>query len=274
MSTTTSPTVSAHGITMPALGFGTFELDEATAERAVATALGLGYRHVDTAVMYDNEAGVGRGLSASGLDRDDVFVTTKVLPRNAAAGDVGPEVEGSLSRLDLDHVDLVLLHWPNDDVPVEETVEALHAVQERGLTRTFGISNHPTDLMRRAASAGPVFTNQVEYHPFLDQTAVLEAARDLGMTVTAYSPVARGRVFGDPTLGDIAAAHDASAGQVALRWLLDHDGVAAVPRSSDPSHIADNLGVDLTLTADETARIDALPKDRRLIDPPFAPDWD
>ncbi|MBY5164318.1 aldo/keto reductase [Salsipaludibacter albus] len=274
MSTTTAPTVTAHGITMPALGFGTFELDEATAEQAVTTALEVGYRHVDTAVMYDNEAGVGRALAASGVDRDAIFVTTKIRPRNAAAADVTPEIEASLARLDLDHVDLVLLHWPNDDVPVEETVEALHAAQERGLTRTFGISNHPTDLMRRAAAAGPVFTNQVEYHPFLDQSAVVDAARELAMTVTAYSPVARGGVFDDDTLGEIAANHDASAGRVALRWLLDQDGVAAVPRSSDPDHIADNLAVDLSLTADETARIDALPKDRRLIDPPFAPDWD
>lgn len=271
---TTTPTVSARGLTMPAVGFGTFELDESTAEKAVVTALEAGYRHVDTAVMYDNETGVGRGLATSGLDRDEVFVTTKIRPANAAAGDVGPELEGSLRRLDLDHVDLVLLHWPNDDVEVEETVQALVATQERGLTRAIGISNHPVALMRRAASAGPVFTNQVEYHPYLDQTPVLEAADELGMTVMAYSPVARGRVFDDDTLAEIARAHDASPGQVALRWLLDHDHVAVIPRSSDPDHIAANLDVGIDLGADERARIDALPKDQRLIDPPFAPDWD
>ncbi len=274
MTTTTAPTVTARGVTMPAVGFGTFELSEATAERTVAEALDLGYRHVDTAVGYDNEAGVGRGLRASGIDRDQVWVTTKIRPDQAAAGDVGPEVEASLERLELDHLDLVLLHWPNDDVEVEETVEAMDALRERGLTRAIGISNHPVALMRRAVAAGPIFTNQVEYHPFLGQDRVLAAARDLDMTVTAYSPIARGDVFDDRVLAEIATAHDADPGQVALRWLLDQDGVAVIPRSSDVDHIASNLAVDLDLTSGDTQRIDDLPKDRRLIDPPFAPDWD
>lgn len=270
----TPATVTAQGITMPAIGFGTFELDEATAEKTVAEALDVGYRHVDTAVGYDNEEGVGRGLRASGVDRDEIWVTTKVRPDQAAADDVGPEVEASLERLGLDHLDLVLLHWPNDDVEVEETVEALDALRERGLTRTIGISNHPVELMRRAAAAGPVFTNQVEYHPFLGQHRVLTAARELDMTVTAYSPVARGDVFDDEVLGEIAAAHDADPGQVALRWLLDQDGVAVIPRSSDVDHIASNYDVDVELSTGDRQRIDDLPKDRRLIDPPFAPDWD
>ncbi len=271
---TTSPTVTAQGVTMPAIGFGTFELTEATAERTVAEALDLGYRHVDTAVGYDNETGVGRGLRASGIDRDEVWVTTKIRPDHAAADEVPAEVEGSLERLELDHVDLVLLHWPTTDVEVEETIEAMDVLRQRGLTRTIGISNHPVALMRRAAAAGPVFTNQVEYHPFLGQDAVIVAARDLDMTVTAYSPVARGDVFDDDVLADIAAAHDADPGQVALRWLLDHEGVAVIPRSSNVDHIAANLDVDLDLSTGDTQRVDDLPKDRRLIDPPFAPDWD
>ncbi len=267
-------TVTAQGITMPAIGFGTFELDEATAERTVAEALDVGYRHVDTAVGYDNEAAVGRGLRASGIDRDDVWVTTKIRPDQAATDDVATEVQASLDRLELDHLDLVLLHWPSDDVEVEETVTAMDALRERGLTRAIGISNHPVALMRRAAAAGPVFTNQVEYHPFLGQDKVLAAARELGMTVTAYSPVARGDVFSDDVLADVAAAHDAGPGQVALRWLLDQDGVAVIPRSSNVDHITANLDVDLDLSTGDTQRITDLPKDRRLIDPPFAPDWD
>lgn len=267
-------TVTAQGIEMPAIGFGTFQLDEPTAERAVREAIELGYRHVDTAANYDNERGVGRAIKGCGLDRDELFVTTKVPHTRAGQTDVGPVIEESLGRLGLDHVDLVLLHWPNPDVPVEETVQALHAAQERGHTRAIGISNHPTALMRRAASAAPVFTNQVEFHPFLDQQAVLDAARETGMTVTAYSPVARGAVFSDEVLAGIAAAHDVAPGQVALRWLLDHDNVAVLPRSSNRDHMAENLDVDLRLDPDERARIDALPKDRRLIDPPFAPDWD
>lgn len=271
----TPPTVTAHDLTMPAMGFGTFELSEAEAEQTVAEALDVGYRHIDTAIMYDNEAGVGRGLAAGGVDRDEVWVTTKIAPDNAAADDVPGELEASLDRLDLDHVDLVLLHWPNPDVDVEETVEALHGLQERGLTRAIGISNHPVALMQRAAAAGPVFTNQVEYHPFLGQDKVLRAAQDLGMTVTAYSPIARGQVFDDDVLGDIAAAHDADRGQVALRWLLDQDGVAVIPRSSDAAHIASNFAASgLDLSTGDTQRIDDLPKDRRLIDPPSAPDWD
>lgn len=275
----TQPSVHASlvgdDVTMPALGFGTFELSEAEAERTVAEALDVGYRHIDTAIMYDNETGVGRGLRTGDLDRDDVWVTTKIAPDNAAADDVPGELEASLERLGLDHVDLVLLHWPNPDVEVEETVEALAGLQERGLTRTIGISNHPVALMRRAAAAGPVFTNQVEYHPFLGQEKVLGAARELGMTITAYSPIARGDVFDDDVLAEIASAHDADPGQVALRWLLDQDDVAVIPRSSDADHIASNFSVgDLDLSSGDTQRIDDLPKDRRLIDPPSAPDWD
>ncbi len=272
--TTAVPTVRSHGTALPAIGLGTAGLDDDTAAEIVAAALDMGYRHVDTAIDYDNEVGVGRGLRSSGVDRDDVFVTTKVPAREAAAADVAPALETSLDRLGLDHVDLVLLHWPSDEVAVEETVAALDAVRERGLAGSIGISNHPVALMRRAAGAGPVVTNQVEYHPFLGQNDVLATARDLGMTVTAYSPLAQGDVFDDDVLVAVAAAHDATPGQVALRWLLDQDDVAAIPRSSNLDHVAANLAVDLTLSDDDRGRIDALPKDRRLIDPASAPDWD
>ncbi len=272
--TASLPTVHARGVTMPAIGLGTAGLDDDTAARVVAAALDLGYRHVDTAIDYDNEVGVGRGLRDADVDRDDVFVTTKVPARQAAAADVAPALEAALDRLDLDHVDLVLLHWPAEDVAVEETVEALDAVRGRGLARAIGISNHPVALMRRAAAAGPVVTNQVEYHPFLGQDAVLAAARDLDMTVTAYSPLAQGEVFHDDEVAAVAADHDATPGQVALRWLLDQDGVAVIPRSSNLDHVADNLGIGLDLSDDQRRRLDALPKDRRLIDPSSAPDWD
>ncbi len=267
-------TVRSQGVAMPAIGLGTAGLDDDTAADVVAAAIDLGYRHVDTAIDYDNEVGVGRGLRAAGIDRDEVWVTTKVPAGDAAADDVAPAMEASLKRLGLDHVDLVLLHWPSDRVHVEETVTALDALRERGLARAIGISNHPVALMRRAAAAAPVVTNQVEYHPFLAQDAVLSAARDLDMTVTAYSPLAQGDVFDHDVLADIAAAHDATAGQVALRWLLDQDGVAVIPRSSNLDHVAANLAVDLTLSDDDRGRIDGLSKDRRLIDPASGPDWD
>ena len=270
--------VDAAGARIPALGFGTFELEAGDAERMVHHALDTGYRHVDTAQMYRNEEAVGRAVRESGLDLGQVFVTTKVWPDRFRDGDLQRSVEESLRRLRLEQVDLLLLHWPSDEVPLEETLRALMDAQDRGLTSHIGVSNFPSALMRAAARiAGPgrLATNQVEYHPFLSQRAVLDTARELGMSVSAYCPLARGRVFGDPVLQRIARAHGKNEGQVALRWLLDQ-GVIALPRTTREAHADANLDVlDFHLDEAEHAAIDAeLPKDRRLIDPSFAPAWD
>lgn len=276
MPTSLSP-VQAAGAAIPALGFGTFELSPEEAGPAVAAALEAGYRHIDTAQIYRNEAAVGEAIAASDVPRADVFLTTKVWIERFRNSDLQDSVAESLERLCVDAVDLLLLHWPNPEVPLAETLGALIDVQERGLTRHIGISNFPAALMREAAAIAPgrIATNQVEYHPFLSQRAVLTTARELGMSITAYSPLARGKVFGDPLLKRIADAHGKNEGQVAIRWLLDQ-GLVVLPRSKSPEHIRDNLSVDdFVLTEAEHAAIaEQLPKDRRLINPSFAPEWD
>lgn len=272
--TDTTPTVTAHGVTVPALGFGTWQLAPDTAERCVRDALDLGYRHVDTAAMYGNEEAVGTAIRDHDVDREDVFLTTKVQPQHAQYDDLLEATQASLRRLGLDHVDLLLIHWPSD-VAVEETVEALAEAQSRGWTRAIGVSNHTADQVRTAAKVAPIITNQVEYHPFLSQNVVLDACRELGLFVTAYSPLAKGDAISDPVLTEIADEIGCGPAEVALRWLLDQDGVAAIPRSSDRDHIASNAqALEVSLTDDQRARIDQLPKDRRQINPASAPHWD
>lgn len=261
---------------VPATGFGTWELTGRTAYRAVRHALDVGYRHVDTAQAYGNEQEVGRALADSPVDRDEVFVTTKVWPDNAAPEDTRTSHEDSLRRLDTDYVDLLLLHWPTGPAPIEATVEAMDELRRDGKARLIGVSNHTVDQLHRAAGAGPVACNQVEYHPLLSQDKVLDAVRQHDMFLGAYSPLAHGAAVDHPELAAIGLPYAKSAAQVALRWLLDQDDVAVLPRSQTPAHIEANLDLGgFALSGDERARIDALPKDRRQIDPEgLAPDWD
>ncbi|WP_417830619.1 aldo/keto reductase [Thalassospira sp.] len=266
------------GVEIPALGFGTYELNNDDAATMITEAAEIGYRHFDTAQMYHNEEGVGRGLKASGLARDDYFLTTKIWFDQFQSGDLQTSVVESLRKLDLDHVDLLLLHWPNDDVPLEETIAALNEVKNLGMTRLIGISNFPTALIEKAVSLSDaaLTVNQVEYHPYLDQTKVLKSLRDRDMLLTAYCPIARGKVLTDPTLIKIGKKHDKSPVQVTLRWLLQQDSVMAIPKSGSPKNAAANFDIfDFELSADDMAAISALAKpDGRLIDPEFAPKWD
>lgn len=266
------------GVEIPALGFGTYELNNDDAATMITEAAKIGYRHFDTAQMYHNEEGVGRGLKASGLARDDYFLTTKVWFDQFQSGDLQTSVVESLRKLDLDHVDLLLLHWPNDDVPLEETIAALNEVKNLGMTRLIGISNFPTALIEKAVSLSDaaLTVNQVEYHPYLDQTKVLKSLRDRDMLLTAYCPIARGKVLTDPTLIKLGKKHDKSPVQVTLRWLLQQDSVMAIPKSGSPKNAAANFDIfDFELSADDMAAISALAKpDGRLIDPEFAPKWD
>jgi 2,5-diketo-D-gluconate reductase B len=268
--------IDIHGNQVPRLGFGTWKLQGGAAYDSVRTALEVGYRHIDTAQAYGNEAEVGRAIADSDVDRDDVFVTTKVWRDRARAEDVRRSTEGSLRALGLDHVDLLLIHWPAEDIaPVEETVEALDGARQDGRTRLIGVSNYPTDLLRRAIAAGPIVTDQVEYHPYLAQDEVEGLVGDHGLFLTAYSPIAQGEVADDEVLAEIAARHGKTPVQIALRWLLQQDGVVAIPRSSSTEHIAENHDVfDVELSGDESARIDGLDRVQRLTDPGFAPDWD
>ena len=267
--------VEVAGTRVPALGFGTWLVTGEDAAAGVREALEIGYRQIDTARAYENEREVGRGIADSGVPRDEIFLTTKVPHDDAAADDVRRDAEQSLERLGVDRLDLLLLHWPNPDVPLDETVKALDRAREDGLTRHIGVSNFPAGLLRQALEIAPVFCDQVEYHPFLDQSRLLELARERDVLITAYSPLAHGKVPDDPTLTRIGAQHGKTAGQVALRWLLDQPGVSPIPKASSHARRLENFDVlDFALTDEDRAAIAALPKDVRTANPPWAPDWD
>jgi 2,5-diketo-D-gluconate reductase B len=209
------------------------------------------------------------------MPRDQIFLTTKVPHDDATADGVERDAEQSLERLGVDHLDLLLLHWPNPDVPLEQTLGALNEVREDGRARQIGVSNFPAGLLRRALEIAPVFCNQVEYHPFLDQSALLDLARANEVLITAYSPLAHGKVPGDETLRSVGARHGKTPGQVALRWLLDQPGVSPIPKASSRERRHENFDVfDFALTDEDRAQIEQLPKDVRTANPPWAPDWD
>jgi len=255
------------GARVPALGLGTWQLGGDACVRAVEHALTLGYRHLDTAQGYGNEAAVGEGLRRSGVPRDQVFLTTKVRPRHFRHADLLRSTEASLAALGVEAVDLLLLHWPNPEVPLEETLAALFEARERGLTRHVGVSNFPPSLLGRAVAAGPILTDQVEYHPFLSQAALLELARAYDLLLTAYAPVARGKVLHDPTLRAIGERHGKTPAQVALRWLLQQPRVVAIPKAASPANQAANLDVfDFVLGHDELTAIAGLDRGERLVD--------
>lgn len=273
-------TVTARDAQIPALGFGTFTLVPDDCRRMVRAALDMGYRHIDTAQIYENEAAVGEALAEAGVARHDLWLTTKVWVSAFRDGDLQRSVDESLQRLRVDHVDLLLLHWPNPEVELAETLGAIAAVKRAGKARHIGISNFTVALTEQAValSPEPLVTNQVEYHPYLNQDPVLAAARGHGMAVTAYSPIAQGAIMGDPVLKDIGAAHGGrSEVQVALRWLIQQDGVCAIPRTRSEDHARSNLDIfDFELSADEMAAIKALQRpDGRQISPDgLAPKWD
>jgi 2,5-diketo-D-gluconate reductase B len=263
------------GSTVPKLGFGTWEITGRDCEEAVTDALEIGYRHIDTAQAYDNEAEVGRALAAAGVPRNELFLTTKLWRDEFAPERVRPSAEGSLEKLQVSCIDLLLLHWPNDAVPLDETLGALAGLRDEGLIRQFGVANFPVGMLRDALAIAPIFADQVEFHPFLGQDALVELAAEKDFMVTAYSPLARGRVPDDATLRAIGEGHGKTAGQVALRWLLDKPNVATIPKASSHERRLENFEVfDFQLSDEERARIEALPKDERVIDPGWAPDWD
>lgn len=270
--------VEANGARMPAIGFGTWDLPKDRVQALVEHAIGTGYRHVDTAQMYGNEKEVGAGIRASGVTRDAIFLTTKIWPDLFRADDLRRAAGERLKLLGVESVDLLLLHWPAKDVPLAETIGALNAIREAGEAKHIGVSNFTAALVEEAVdlSAAPLVTNQVEYHPFLSQEKVLKALRAHGMALTAYCPIARGKVLGDPVISEIADAHGRTATQVTLRWLVQQKNVVAIPRSSNEARIAENLAVfDFALTDDEMRRISALGSPKgRLVNGAYAPEWD
>ncbi len=261
----------------PLLGLGTWDLRGAECVRAVHEALDIGYRHVDTAQMYENEREVGRGLSESGVDREQLFVTTKLWLDNLTRKALPSSFEESLKRLATEYVDLLLIHWPNAEVPLEETLEAMNRLRESGKARAIGVSNFPTALWKRALEMAPVPVNQVEFHPFLDQSALIGFARERELQLVAYTPIAKGKVAEEAAIVAVARAHERTPVQVALRWLIQQ-GVSAIPKSSRREHLEENFRVfDFTLSDEEMERISALPRGLRLVNPGWpgwAPAWD
>lgn len=270
-------TVATAGIAIPKFGLGTWPMKGEGCVAAVSTALRLGYRMIDTAAMYGNEAEVGEGIRASGLPRESVFVTTKVWYTELADGALQKSAEESLARLRLDRLDLLLIHWPDAGVALSETIGALCSVQERGLARGVGISNFPARLVDQAARLArvPLVANQCEYHPELDQTAVIEACRRHDMAFVSYRPLGSG-LASDAVVAGIARRLGRTPAQVTLRWHLQQDSVAAVPKSGDAGRIAENAALfDFSLSADDMAAISALrTRHRRLVNPGWAPQWD
>jgi diketogulonate reductase-like aldo/keto reductase len=270
-------TVDCQDASIPALGFGTFRLDDPTARRMVKHALSLGYRHIDTAQLYKNEEAVGAAIAASEVARQDIFLTTKVWIDKFDPRDLRRSVETSIKKLGTEP-NLLLLHWPNPKIPLEGTLKALAEVKRAGLTDHIGVSNFTVALLKEAVELcpEPLVTNQVEYHPYLDQRPVIEACQSFGMSLTAYSPLAQGKLLDDPVLTAIGDQHGKSAAQVALRWQLQQPDTLAIPRTSSEENARANFDVtDFTLTDEQMAAIDDLKRpDGRVVNPPIAPEWD
>jgi 2,5-diketo-D-gluconate reductase B len=271
--------VEAHGARIPLVGLGTWELRGRACARIVEQALRLGYRHIDTAEMYDNEREVGDALRASAVARQDVFITTKIWPSHFAPLELERAAKASLARLRLAEVDLLLLHWPNPQISLSETLGALSKVKQAGLARHIGVSNFTVALIAEAVrlAAEPLVCNQIEMHPFLDQSKVTAACREHGLAVVAYSPIARGSAKKDAVLARIGAAHGKSAAQVSLRFLVQQ-GIAVIPRTSRIERLSENSAIfDFELSAAEMAQIRALAhRDGRLVDYAYSgsPKWD
>lgn len=262
-------------VDVPALGFGTFQLQGDDCRNSVTHALDLGYRHVDTARMYENETEVGRGIQNATVDREDIFLTSKIWREQLEPDSLRRELQNSLRDLQTDYLDLLLIHWPNSDISLSSTLEAMMNAREKGYIRNLGVSNFPSTLLKQALEDAPVFCDQVEYHPLLNQDAVLSVAREHDLMVTAYSPLAQGEVLDNSELEEIGKAYGKSASQVSIRWLLEQSQVVAIPRSANPGHIQQNFEVfDFELSEEDKKRIGQLPKNRRQINPGFAPAWD
>lgn len=264
---------------MPQLGLGTFRLKGQQVIDSVRNGLELGYRHIDTAQIYDNEAEVGQALAESGVARGEVFVTTKIWTEHLAGDKLVPSLKESLRKLRVEQVDLTLIHWPSPGgaVPVAESMQALLAAREQGLTGAIGISNFPIALMREAieaVGAENIATNQVELHPYLQSRQFARFARESGIHLTAYMPLACGKVMDDPVIAAVAARHQATAAQVTLAWLLAK-GYAVIPSSTKRENLASNLKArELVLAPEDLAALDALDRDERLVSPDFGPQWD
>lgn len=265
-----------NGDKVPGLGFGTWQLKDAECRNAIETALDAGYRHIDTAQAYENENEVGETLATSGIPREEIFLTTKVWHEQLTEVGVKKSFQESLKKLKVEYVDLLLIHWDNEDVPMQQTISAMNDLEVEGTVKHIGVSNFTVPKLEEAAkaSSSPLFANQIEYHPFLTQDPIRSWCLEQGVLVTAYCPIARGKVMEEPVLKEIGEAHGKSPVQVTLRWMLQQPKLLAIPKSADPDHIRANIDIfDFTLSPGEMDRIFDLERGERLIDPSFAPDW-
>jgi 2,5-diketo-D-gluconate reductase B len=265
------------GISLPRLGLGTFRMQGDTCRAAVESALALGYRHIDTAEMYGNEDAIGAAIAAAGIARKELHVTTKVWNDNLAPDAIRRAFDTSLKKLRLEQVDLYLVHWPGKNMNLPAMFETLIKLKAEGRTRAIGVANFNIALLRTVVEeiGAPIACNQVEYHVMLDQTPLRRYLASKTIPLVAYCPLAQGRVASDPTLAAIGRKHGASAAQVALKWLLDQDGVAAIPKASRSESQRANLdALHLGLDDEDRQAIAALPKDKRCVSPGFAPAWD
>lgn len=270
--------IKAHGAEIPALGFGIFRMSDAEVERVVPAALEAGFTHFDTAQIYGNEAALGRALQAAGTRRQDLFLTTKVWVDNYSPENFAASVDESLDKLKVDQVDLLLLHWPADKVAIADQIEMLNAVQAAGKTRFIGVSNQNIAQLKESISSSkaPIVTNQIELHPYLDQSAMIDAARAAGVAITAYYGMADGAVPKDPVLQRIGNAHGKSAAQVGLRWLIQQ-GFVVLSKTVKPERVLENFAIfDFVLSDEDMAAIGKLARPNgRLVSPPgLAPSWD
>ena len=269
--------LQTQGISLPRLGLGTFRMQGDVCRAAVESALGLGYRHIDTAEMYANEEAIGPAIAASGVARKDLHVTTKVWHENLAPDAIRRAFDTSLKKLQLDHVDLYLVHWPAKSMNLPAIFETLMKLKEEGRTRAIGVANFTIPLLKTVVEEikAPIACNQIEYHVLLDQTPIRKYMTAKSIPLVAYCPLAQGRAASNETLIEIGKKHNASAAQVALKWLLEQDGVAAIPKASRVESQKANLGaLEVKLDDADRKAIAALPKSQRFVSPGFAPAWD
>jgi 2,5-diketo-D-gluconate reductase B len=269
--------ITANGLHMPQLGFGTWRISGRECQAAVESAISLGYRHIDTGQMYGNEAEVGAGIAASGVPRQELHITTKVWNQNLAPERLRAAMTASLDMLRMDYVDLYLIHWPSPDMDLPAALETMMALQQEGKARRIGVANFNVALLRRSIEevGAPISAVQFEYHVLLRQPPLLRYVRERGVPIIAYSPLAKGQLVNHPVLAGIGRKHDATPSQIALAWLLEQKDVAPIPKSVHRERQQENLGaLDVRLDDADRAAIETLPKDRRCVSPGFAPAWD
>lgn len=264
-------------VKIPKLGFGTYMLRGKTAITAIKQALDTGFRHIDTASIYLNEAEVGQAIQESFVSRQEIFLTTKIWRDDLHSQNVKKSLHNSLSQLQTDYVDLLLVHWPNSAIPLDETLMAFQKLKDEGKIRHIGVSNFPCELLKKAESIGPaLLTNQVEYHPLLSQKKVLDFINNSNKFLTAYSPLARGKILKIQQIVDIAKKYSKSSAQITLRWLVEQKNVIAIVKAKSLAHIKDNFNIfDFNLQACDNLRLFRLTNNnQRMLNPPFAPEWD